>query len=88
MKHKLPEGRREVAQTLRSYGGLLPYVRSLMSMTKFSETSDPRRGDVGVVKVPGLGSTCAIFTGRRWAVRGSSQVIICDAEVESAWRVA
>jgi len=52
-----------------------------------SETGAPKRGDVGLIVLPGSGLTAAICTGRLWAARGDRETVIATGEIRRAWRL-
>lgn len=83
----LPDHReRKAMQTLlRDEGGLEPYARRLMLSLGWAEVSDPRRGDVGVIDLPGMGLTCAISLGSKWMAKGPHRVLIVPAPHRAAW---
>ncbi len=43
-------------------------------------------GDIGLVRLKGLGTFGAIWTGRRWAVKAKDGIIIADFPTVAAWR--
>lgn len=75
---QLPEHqqRRQMTALLRRHGGLAAYAGSLIEPLGWIPTGTPQRGDVGVIDLPKIGKTCAIFTGSRWAVRGDGMVAL------------
>lgn len=75
---------------LREMGGLEAYARNLMlslSWREIGEAEAPERGDVGVVAMPHIGLTCAIYLGRGWMAKGAHLVLTLPAPHRAAWRV-
>jgi hypothetical protein len=88
----LPEHRtrRAVTALLREHGGLIPYAASLVEPLGWTRLEVPgagviQRGDVGVVLIPGMGATCAIYLGRRWMAKGDRAILITEAAPLAAW---
>ena len=80
--------RQDVVNLLRPYGGLEGYVRHLMDEQGWEEVDEPVQGDVGLIKIKGLGTICAIKVDNGWAVRGNRLVAITAAdEVLGSWRI-
>lgn len=70
---------------LKAEGGLEAYARRLMLSIGWREVDDPKRGDVGVVDIPGMGLTCAICLGSIWMAKGARRVITIEAQHVAAW---
>lgn len=84
----LPEHqqRRQMTALLRAHGGLASYAGSLIEPLGWRRTEALQRGDVGVIDLPKMGKTCALFTGERWAVRGDCMVaLVRPLELLRSW---
>jgi len=75
-----------MARLLKRNGGLVEYARGLLISIGWGEVDKPRRGDVGVIDAPGMGLTCGIFAGRRWAVKGDGHVLLVEGDPKAIWR--
>lgn len=86
---ELPEhqSKKTMATLLREEGGLEAYARRLMLSLGWAEITDPGRGDVGAVEIPGMGLTCAISLGSKWMAKGPHRVLIVPAAHRAAWRI-
>lgn len=74
-----------MATLLRQEGGLEPYARGLMLSLSWREGRELARGDVGLVEIPGMGLTCAIWLGSKWMAKGPSRVLIVAAPHLASW---
>lgn len=70
---------------LREHGGLEAYSRELILSLGWREVAEPGRGDVGVVRIKGMGLTCAISLGSMWMAKGPHHVLIVRAPHRAAW---
>lgn len=77
------------AALLKANGGLVSYAGSLIEPLGWRPIpiDEIRRGDVGVVTIPAMGKTCALFAGRLWAVKGDRNVLLVNATPLKAWRL-
>jgi len=74
------------SKIINESGGLLPLWRKALGN---EQPLEPREGDVGVVTLNGF-EAGAIFTGRRWAVRGGRGWAAASFDPDSVlgfWRV-
>jgi len=79
------QSRRQMLELLRNEGGLMAYAASLMAKLGWAETAHPKRGDVGVVDLPGMGLTCAVFLGSSWMAKGPNKIVTVAADHKAAW---
>lgn len=84
---ELPDhsSKRAMVELLRQEGGLEAYASKLMAKLGWAETAHPKRGDVGVVDLPGMGLTCAVFLGSMWMAKGPHRVVTVAADHKAAW---
>lgn len=67
-------------------GGLAALVGPLLEAAGLRRVAEPAAGDVGVVRLGAIGETCAIRTGRGWAVKVNDGIsILSRAEIVAAW---
>ena len=71
---------------LRRLGGLEVVVSYCARRALLTETLEPLRGDIGVVRV-GRQVLSAICLGDRWAIKGEGVVVAAADHVYRAWRV-
>ena len=71
---------------LRRLGGLETVIGECARRAGLSETANPVRGDVGLVRLNGQ-DLAAICVGRRWAIKSSRGVVVEPVEVLRAWSV-
>lgn len=77
--------RKDMLALLRQEGGLVAYAGNLIEPLGWTRRDAPRGGDVGVIDAPGLGHTCAIFLGRRWAAKGNGFMVMIPASPVAVW---
>jgi len=83
------QSKEAVLGLLHAKRGLINFAASLVEPLGWHrlELSTPlQRGDIGVAYFPAMGATCAIFLGRKWAARGSHQVLLASALPNAVWR--
>ena len=71
---------------LRRLGGLEAVVADCARRANLVETSEPRRGDIGVIRL-GRQVLSAICLGERWATKGDGLVVAAADEVLMAWSI-
>lgn len=71
---------------LRRLGGLEAVVSDCARRAHLTETSEPSRGDIGVVSLAHQ-PLSAICLGERWAIKSSRGVVVEPALVLKAWSV-
>lgn len=69
-----------------TFDGFAVMSTAEQAMLFFPETSQPRRGDVGVILTSG-GATAAIFTGTRWAALAPRGLMVGASQCLKAWTV-
>lgn len=69
-------------------GGFAGYCRWAMARLGCDLTTEPERGDVALVELPGSGLTACLCTSPgRWAARGIDGVVIQPGSPVLAWRL-
>lgn len=75
------------AEMIAGFGGVLGVAEH--GLQSLSVTTEPKRGDVGVVTLLGIAEPfMAIFTGKRWAMKSDKGVLCTRATCLKAWRVS
>lgn len=80
----------QAAKLLKRHGGLAAYAGSLiepLGWQPLRQAEPLQRGDVGVISIPAMGETCALFLGPRWAAKGDRSVLIVNGDRLAAWRL-
>lgn len=77
----------ECQRILDDRGGLLRVVSGIASSVPLRLTSDPKPGDIGIVRCPPSAPTCAIKVRRGWALKTPTGLIVMPAPVIRAWKV-
>ena len=81
-------GRRTARRLMRSAAAFERTAALALELLGCEPVEDPRRGDVGLVELPGSGLTACIYAGRGlWAARGERAAVLEPGRVRRAWRV-
>lgn len=69
-------------------GGFSRYASAIVKELGLEQTTEPARGDVGLIDVPGQGLTMCLSLGRGWIAKGDREVLfVKDAKPVIAWKV-
>jgi len=71
---------------IRRSGGLMALMSDGAARAGLSETTNPVRGDVGLIEAYGQ-TVAAICLGERWAIKGDGLVVAPAECLLMAWRV-
>lgn len=74
------------ARILKREGGIEGVLSTGAAIAGLTETTEPRRGDIGVIKTTG-GPVAAICLGQRWVVASSRGLWVRAAPVLRSWSV-
>ncbi|MFZ2869918.1 DUF6950 family protein [Zavarzinia sp.] len=81
----------ECRSRLSNAGGIEAVVSRSMRLAGLAETTDPRPGDVGLVRAPtgveAMGVISAICQGDLWVARTVGRVVAAPFPLVRAWRV-
>lgn len=78
---------RDAYRQLRAYGGFQAYCELVFARLGLENTTEPKRGDIGLVDIPGTGLTACLCLGRSWAARGEGSFTMVQAAPVIAWSV-
>ena len=80
-------GTRTAAWAMKQPKNFAGIAIASMARLGCAATSEPERGDVGLVDLPGGLTACLCVDRGRWAARMERGVVIQPAEPRQAWRV-
>lgn len=72
---------------LKREGGIEAVIARGAALAGLTETSEPRRGDIGIARQPNGELMAGIYLGQRWASAGARGLAVCVADPVRAWRV-
>lgn len=72
---------------LKREGGIEAVIAAGAALAGLTETKEPKRGDIGVARLPNGELMAGICLGERWASAGLNGLAACCAEPVRAWRV-
>lgn len=72
---------------LKREGGIEGAIAKGAALAGLSETTEPRRGDIGIARQPNGELMAGICLGDRWASAGLNGLAACCAVPVRAWRV-
>lgn len=72
---------------LKREGGIEAVIASGAALVGLTETKEPKRGDIGIARLPNGELMAGICLGERWASAGLNGLAACSAEPVRAWRV-
>lgn len=72
---------------LKREGGIEAVIAKGAALAGLSETSEPKRGDIGIARLPNGELMAGICIGERWASAGARGLAAFVAEPVRVWRV-
>lgn len=72
---------------LKREGGIGAVITKGAALAGLSETSNPRRGDIGLARQPNGDLMAGLCLGDRWASAGVRGLAVCRADTVRAWGV-
>lgn len=75
------------ARILKREGGIEAVIARGADLAGLPETTEPRRGDIGIARLPNGDLMAGICLGRLWASAGTNGLAASVVEPVRAWRV-